>query len=198
MSQLPMLSAVQIATDRVLLRKARDADRERLIELQTDPEVWAYLGGPRLREAVEQRLDAIGLANVTATPGVFVIADKATDDLIGTLVLSRRAADLPGHVTEGGEELELGYLLRRDAWGAGLAFEAATAALRAAADELPDQPVIIVTQTANERSLRLAVRLGFQPVSTFEQFDAAQTLGLASLHSFKSLNGRRRGHQDPF
>jgi hypothetical protein len=30
MSQLPMLSAVQIATDRVLLRKARDADRERL------------------------------------------------------------------------------------------------------------------------------------------------------------------------
>ena len=96
MSQLPMLSAVQIATDRVLLRKARDADRERLIELQTDPEVWAYLGGPRLREAVEQRLDAIGPANVTATPGVFVIADKATDDLIGTLELKRRAADLPG------------------------------------------------------------------------------------------------------
>jgi len=180
-----MLSAVQIATDRVLLRKARDADRERLIELQTDPEVWAYLGGPRPREAVEQRLDEIGLANVTASPGVFVIADRATDELLGTLVLKRRAADLPGHVTDDGEELELGYVMRRDAWGAGLAFEAATAALRAAADELPDQPVIIVTQTANERSLRLAVRLGFQPVSTFEQYDAEQTLGLASLHSFK-------------
>lgn len=187
MNQLPMLSAVQIATDRVLLRKARDADRERLIELQTDPEVGAYIGGPRLREDVEQRLDAIGgTANATATPGTFVIADKATDDLIGTLVLSRRAADQPGHVTEDGEELELGYVMRRDAWGAGLAFEAATAALRAAADELPDQPVIIVTQTANERSLRLAVRLGFQPVSTFEWFDAEQTLGLASLHSFKA------------
>src|SRR5262245_19407839 len=181
-----MLSAVQIATDRVLLRKARDADREGLIELQTDPEVWAYLGGPRVREAVEQRLDVIGMANVTAAPGTFIIADKATDELIGTLELKRRDADLPGHVTQHGEELELGYLLRRDAWGAGLAFEAATAALRAAADELPDQPVILLTHTANERSLRLAVRLGFQPVSTFELFDAEQTLGVASLHSFKA------------
>ncbi|MFF4196660.1 GNAT family N-acetyltransferase [Nonomuraea sp. NPDC001831] len=30
-----------------------------------------------------------------------------------------------------GGELELGYLLRRGAWGAGFAFEAATAVLRA-------------------------------------------------------------------
>ena len=187
MSKLPMLSAAEIATDRVLLRKARDADQERLIELQTDPQVWAYLGGPRLRETVEQRLDEIGGAkNATPRPGGFIIADKATDDLIGTVELKRRAAELPGHVTEAGDELELGYLLRPDAWGAGLAFEATTAVLRAAADELPDEPVILVTQTANTRSLSLAVRLGFQPVSTFREFDAEQTLALASLHSFKA------------
>jgi len=189
MSQSSMLSAVEIATDRLLLRKARDTDRERLIELQTDPQVWAYLGGPRRREAVEKRLDAIGGAgNATAVPGAFVIADRASDDLIGTLGLKRPTDDLPVHVAEGGEELklELGYLLRRDVWGAGLAAEAASAALRAAADELPDQPVIIVTQTANERSLKLAIRLGFQPVSTFERSGAEQTLGLARLHSFKA------------
>nr|WP_083897890.1 GNAT family N-acetyltransferase [Nocardia vinacea] len=52
--------------------------------------------------------------------------------------------------------------MRPDTWGAGPATEAATAVLRAAADELPDQPVLIVPQTANRRSLRLAVRLGFQ------------------------------------
>lgn len=184
MSQLPMLSAVRIAADRVLLRKARDADRDGLIELRTDPEVCAYIGGPSLREAVEQRLDAVGTANVTSAPGVFIIADKVTDDLIGTLDLKRRAADLPGHVTDDGDELEVGYLLRRHAWGAGLAFEAVTAALRAAAAELPDEPVLLLTQTANERSLRLAVRLGFQPVSTFDSFDAEQTLCRASLHSF--------------
>jgi RimJ/RimL family protein N-acetyltransferase len=186
MSRLPMLSAVQIAADRVVLRKARDADREGLIELKTDPDVCAYVGGPLPRAAAEQRLDAIGPPNATAAPGVFVIADKATDDFIGTLELKRRALDQPGHVTEEGEELELGYLLRRGAWGAGLAFEAVTAVLRAAADELPDQPVLILTQTANERSLRLAARLGFRPVKTFEWFDAEQTLGVANLHSLKA------------
>jgi len=77
-------------------------------------------------------------------------------------------------------------MLHRDAWGLGLAFEAATAVLRAAAAELPDQPVILITQTANQRSLRLAARLGFQPVSTFEAFDAEQTLCRADLHSFKA------------
>lgn len=182
-----MLSAVEIAADRVLLRKARDGDRERLIELRTDPEVGAHIGGPARREDLERRLDEIGgAANATPAPGAFVIADKATDDLIGTLELKRRAADEPGHVTEDGEELELGYLLRRDAWGAGLAYEAATAALRAAADELPDQPVILVTQTANKRSVSLAARLGFQPVGTFDWYDAEQTLCRADLRSFKA------------
>ncbi len=185
MNQLSMMSAVEIATGRILLRKARDGDRDRLIELQTDPQVWAYLGGPRPREAVEHRLDQIGgAANATPRSGGFIIADKATDELIGTVELNRRAADLPGHVTEDGEELELSFLLRPDAWGTGLAFEATTAVLRAAAGELSDQPIILVTQTANERSLRLAARLGFQPVSTFAQYDAEQTLALASLHSF--------------
>ncbi|WP_433294499.1 GNAT family N-acetyltransferase [Actinoplanes sp. CA-030573] len=187
MSESSMLSAAEIATDRVLLRKARDADRERLIELQTDPQVWAHLGGPHLRETVEQRLDEIGgAANATPRPGGFIIADKATDDLLGTVELKRRAVELPGHVNDYGEELELGYLLRPDAWGAGLAFEATTAVLRATADELPDEPVILVTQSANTRSLKLAVRLGFRPVSTFREFDAEQTLALASLHSFKA------------
>jgi RimJ/RimL family protein N-acetyltransferase len=189
MSALPMMTAVRIATDRVLLRKAHDADREGLIELYTDPEVFAHIGGPRPRGAVEQRLDEVGPGHVTANPGVFVIADKATDEFLGTLELKRHPADQPGHVTEVGNELELGYLLRRKAWGAGLAFEAATAALRAAADEFPDQPVIIVTQTANQRSLKLAVRLGFRPISTFEWFDAEQTLAVADLHAFKSLDG---------
>ncbi|MFF2554618.1 GNAT family N-acetyltransferase [Nocardia sp. NPDC058058] len=186
MNQLPMLSAVAIAADRVLLRKARAADHAGLIELQTDPEIWTHLKAPRRREDVEHHLAAIGgAANATTTPGHFVIADKATDTLLGTFEVKRRAPDWPGHVLDAGNELELGYLMRRETWGAGLAFEAATAALRATAAELPDQPVLIVTRTANKRSLNLAARLGFEPFTTFDWFDADQTLCLASLHSFK-------------
>ncbi|TMR16611.1 GNAT family N-acetyltransferase [Nonomuraea turkmeniaca] len=184
MSQLRTLSATEVPSERLLLRKAHDADREGFIELMTDPEVRKYLGGPRPRSGVEQHFDAVGTANATSRPGTYVIADNTTNRLIGTLVLDRRPTDRPGHVTEDGEELELSYVLRRSAWGAGFAFEAATAALRAAADELPDQPVLVVTQTANKRSLKLAARLGFRPISTFEEFGAEQTLCTAPLSMF--------------
>ncbi|SDM11266.1 acetyltransferase [Nonomuraea jiangxiensis] len=43
---------------------------------------------------------------------------------------------------------------------------------------------MVVTQTANRRSLRLAVRLGFRQVGTFEEFGAEQALYTAGLHSF--------------
>ncbi|MEW1842964.1 GNAT family N-acetyltransferase [Nonomuraea angiospora] len=186
MSQLPTLSATEIPSERLLLRKAHVADREGIIELMTDPEVRAHLGGPRPRGDVEQHFDAVMTADETPRPGNYIIADSTTDRLIGTLMLARRSADHPGHVTEDGEELELGYVLRRSAWGAGFAFEAATVALRAAADELPDQPVLIVTQTANTRSLKLAARLGFRPAGTFEEFDAEQTLCTAPLSMFRT------------
>jgi len=186
MDALPTLSAAEITTDRLRLRKAHDADIDGLIELQTDPQVRAHLGGPRPRSVVEQYFDANGTSGIAGKPGTYVVADKETDRLIGTLVLDRRSADLPGHVTEEGAELELSYLLRRGSWGAGLAFEAAAATLRVAADELPDQPVLVVTQTANERSLRLATRLGFQRTGTFEAYDTEQTLAVAALHSFKA------------
>jgi RimJ/RimL family protein N-acetyltransferase len=186
MNEVPVLSAVEVVADRVVLRRYVEADREGLIELQTDPEVSAYVGGPQRREDLEQHLDAITRGEATPNPNSFIIADKATNELLGSVLLSRRAADQPDPVIGDGGELELGYLLRRKAWGAGFAFEACAAALRAAAAGLPDQPVLLFTQTANKRSLKLAARLGFEQVGTFERYDAEQALCRADLHSFKA------------
>jgi RimJ/RimL family protein N-acetyltransferase len=179
MTTLPTLSAPVIESDRVVLRKARDTDRKGIVEVMTDPEVRTYLGGPRPREVA-------GTAGATAEAGSYVIADGQTDQFVGTLRLDRRAGDRPGHVTGKGRELELSYVLRRGAWGAGLAFEATAAALRAAAGELLDQPVLIVTQAANDSSRKLARRLGFHEVSQFEEFDARQVLAVAPLGSFRA------------
>lgn len=178
------LSAVVIESDRVVLRKAQHSDHEGVVEVFTDPEVRAHLGGLRSREEMVALLDQIGAPSATAAPGSYVIADAGTDRFVGILELGRRPAGRPGHVTDGGGELELSYVLRRDAWGSGLAFEAATAALRAAAAELPDQPVLAVARTGNERGRRLYGRLGFRDVGTFTEDDAEQTLAVASLGAF--------------
>ncbi|AQZ61647.1 GCN5-related N-acetyltransferase [[Actinomadura] parvosata subsp. kistnae] len=184
MSHVRTLSAAEISSERLLLRRAlRAADREAFVELSTDPDVQSHLGGPRPRSEAEQRFEQVLAGGGETRPGNYAIADRATDRFLGTLMLSHRP---PGETGQAGEELELGYVLRRSAWGAGLAFEAATAALRAAAGELPDQPVVLVTQTANERSMNLAARLGFRPVRTFEEYGAEQTLCTAPLSLWSS------------
>jgi RimJ/RimL family protein N-acetyltransferase len=174
----------EIEADRVRLRKAVPADLEQIVATQVDPDVRRYLGGPFSEEQVHARVANTGVAALTAAPGSFVVANRTSDQMLGTLSLIPRNLDLPGHVAPGERELELSYLLLRDAWGFGYAFEAAAALLTAAAGELPDQPVLIVTQSENARSLRLAARLGFRFVKTFEQFDATQSLLVAQLRTF--------------
>lgn len=167
----------------VVLRKACDADRGGLVEIMTDPLVRTYLGGPRPQDDVETFLDEHGPQAATAAAGAYIVAETFSDRFAGTMTLDRRHSDLPGHVSPEGEELELSYVFRRDAWGKGWAFQAATALIAAAAVVLPDQPVLVATQSANLRSVNLLRRLGFEVVSTFVQFDAQQVLATASLHS---------------
>jgi RimJ/RimL family protein N-acetyltransferase len=184
------LASDRIDAGAVVLRKARDTDRDALIEIMTDPDVRAYLGGPRPRAEIERILDERGTQAATAAAGAFVVADNSNDRFAGTMALERRHSELPGHVIPDGDELELSYVFRRDSWRKGWAYQAASALLRAAAAELPDQPVIAATQSANTRSLNLLRRLGFEPVSTFVQFDAEQTLATAPLHRLARDHGR--------
>jgi RimJ/RimL family protein N-acetyltransferase len=62
-------------------------------------------------------------------------------------------------------------------WGLGFAAEAVEVVLAWASAELPDDDVLVCTQTANEPSLRLAQRLGFIEISLFEEFGSQQWLG---------------------
>ncbi|MEU7900229.1 hypothetical protein AB0B45_46280 [Nonomuraea sp. NPDC049152] len=46
-----------------MLRKAREGDREKLVEMFTDPEVGQRLGGTRPHKGVERSLGSVGMAN---------------------------------------------------------------------------------------------------------------------------------------
>ncbi len=48
----------------------------------------------------------------------------------------------------------------------------------------PEQPVVVVTRSANVPSLRLATRLGFVEVETFVQFGVLQPLLVTRLTTF--------------
>ncbi|MFC8125047.1 GNAT family N-acetyltransferase [Streptomyces sp. NPDC057302] len=158
-------------TQRLALRESEARDRAAFIDLFASPEVRTHLGGPRPRAELERAAPEIP----GRRPGLFVVDLHGA--MIGTITLDRRDAERPGHLRPEGLEAELGYMFLPDAWGRGYAAEACAAALGWCADMLPGEPVVLCTQIANARSLRLAKKLGFTEVERFEEFDAEQWFG---------------------
>lgn len=149
-------------------------DRAAVIELFASPEVRTYLGGPRPRDELERSVPEVPRRR----PGLFVV--ELDGAMIGMVTIDRRAAERPGHVRSDGGEAELGYLFLPQAWGCGYAAEACAAALDWFASALPGEPVVLCTQTANDRSMRLATKLGFTEVERFEEYGAEQWFGVWS------------------
>ncbi|MEV6719656.1 GNAT family N-acetyltransferase [Streptomyces xanthochromogenes] len=161
-----------LRTERLVLREPEARDRAGLIELFGSPEVGTYVGGPRPRDELEREPPG----TPTGRPGSFVI--ELDGAMIGIIELNRRDPQRRSHVPPG--EAELGYLLLPEAWGFGYAAEACTAALGWFAEASPGEPVVLCTQIANDRSMRLAAKLGFTEVRRYEAWGAEQWMGVWS------------------
>ncbi|MDA8063133.1 MAG: GNAT family N-acetyltransferase [Actinomycetota bacterium] len=157
-----------IRTERLVLRASEPRDRKAIIELHASPEVCVYLGGARSREELEGSVPQVP----GQRPGFFVV--EVAGAAVGVVTFERREASRPGHLRPGADEVELGYLFLPEAWGHGYAFEACSAALGWLAGVLPDEGVVLCTQAANQRSMRLAEKLGFVEVDRFEEYGAEQ------------------------
>jgi RimJ/RimL family protein N-acetyltransferase len=150
-----------------MLRAPEARDRTAYIELLASAEVHTYLGGPRSRDELERELPEVPEQH----PGSFTV--ELDGAMIGQILLKRAINRAAG-------KAELGYLFLPEAWGFGYAAEACTAALDWLAAELPGEPVVLKTQTANVRSMRLAAKLGFTEMERFEAWEAEQWLGMRS------------------
>ncbi|MCP9985991.1 GNAT family N-acetyltransferase [Streptomyces sudanensis] len=161
-----------IRTERLVLRESEPRDRAAFVDLFASPEVHAHLGGPRPRDELERVMPEVP----GRRPGLFVVDLDGT--MIGTVTFERRGAERPGHVRPDAGEAELGYVFLPGAWGHGYAAEACAAALDWFAGAFPGEPVVLCTRTANDRSMRLAARLGFTEVERFEEYGAEQWFGV--------------------
>ncbi|WP_328443963.1 GNAT family N-acetyltransferase [Streptomyces sp. NBC_00386] len=163
-----------IRTERLVLRASESRDRAAFIELNASPEVGTYIGGPRPRDELERALPEVPGRH----PGFFVV--ELDGAMIGTIEFNRRDAEHRSQVRPNAGEADLGYLFLPEAWGCGYAAEACVAALGRFADALPGGPVVLCTRTANDRSMRLAAKLGFAEVQRFEEWGAEQWFGVWS------------------
>ncbi|WP_256091861.1 GNAT family N-acetyltransferase [Micromonospora haikouensis] len=157
--------AVLLETGRLRLRRFTEADADALTELDSDPEVMRYLTGgrPTPADVVRGELLPRLLAGYDRCPGLgrWAAVDRATETFLGWFALDAPAAAQPGM------QAELGYRLRRAAWGRGLATEGSRALLRYAFATVGLARVWAQTMAVNTPSRRVMEKAGLRYVRTF-------------------------------
>ncbi|MGH2589104.1 MAG: GNAT family N-acetyltransferase, partial [Dehalococcoidia bacterium] len=113
---------VLLRTDRLVLGRFTDADTGNLFELDSDPAVMRYLNGgiPTPRDVIEHDILPRFLRSYAGSDGFgfWSAIERTTGEFLGWFSLRPHDMAFP-------EEAELGYRLRRAAWGKGYATEGA-------------------------------------------------------------------------
>lgn len=152
-----MLQVPDLFTERLRLRGWRSDDLDGVADLLADPDVARFLtrdGRPADRTQSWRYLALYAGHWALRGYGPFAVEDRATGAFLGR-VGPWRPDGWPG--------FEIGWGLKRSAWGKGLAFEASVAAGRWAFETFGLGEVVSLIRADNERSARLARRLGAKP-----------------------------------
>ncbi|SCL14518.1 Protein N-acetyltransferase, RimJ/RimL family [Micromonospora rhizosphaerae] len=156
------MGPVLLDTERIRLRRLTVADVPHLVDLDSDPEVMRFLTGgrPTPVEVVRDEVLPRQLAEYERHPGLgrWAGIDRMTGEFLGWFALD------PG---DDGTEAELGYRLRRSAWGRGLATEGSAALIRYAFTMLGVRRIWAETMAVNIASRRVMEKAGLQYVRTF-------------------------------
>jgi RimJ/RimL family protein N-acetyltransferase len=148
----------ELRTERLLLRRWRESDREPFAALNADPEVMRYFPAPLSREESDAFVDRVEARFEESGFGLWAL--ERDGEFLGYTGLA------PAEGLPFSPALEVGWRLTRRAWGHGYATEAARAAL-AVGLEVADS-VVSFTAVTNERSWRVMERLGMRREGTFE------------------------------
>jgi RimJ/RimL family protein N-acetyltransferase len=144
---------VLLKTARTSLRPWRKADAPAFAALHADAEVMRDIGGPLNRSQSNDKLH-----RYMAAFGELGFCRWAVDDLHGNFIGYAGVMPIPAHfpIAPG---FEVGWRFVRSAWGKGLAFEAATAALKDIFGRTELTEVLSFTAPDNVRSQALMQRL---------------------------------------
>lgn len=152
-----------IQTNRLLMRRWRESDREPFAALNGDPETLVYFPATLDRAASDAFIDVIESRFDLQGYGLWALEVRETGDFIGYTGLNAMPDGVPA---AGG--MEIGWRLAKHAWHHGYATEAARAALEVAFDGVGLTEVWSMTAVANEPSIAVMRRLGMTEAGRFD------------------------------
>jgi len=155
-------SAPTLETERLLLRAWRKDDRETYFSILQQPAVFRHFGPEPMgmEECWRRLMAAVGGWQLNGFGG-WAVERKSDGKLLGMTALFTAWRDLE---PEFGNEPEMGWIFATEAHGKGIAGEACRAVLEWAEETLEPTPIWAIIAPANEPSMKLAERLGFERV----------------------------------
>lgn len=162
---------IYLETERLLLREFTPDDVDHLYDLDNDPEVTRFIneGRPADREDIRTRIVPLFLSYHQRSPlyGYWAAMEKETGAFLGWFHF-RPAYDNP-------DDIELGYRLKRSAWGKGYATEVSQRLLDRGFNELGIPRIVAIAMRANRASTRVMEKVGmkFAHDYTEERFPGA-------------------------
>jgi RimJ/RimL family protein N-acetyltransferase len=170
---MPGMEAV-LETDRLVLRRFTAGDAGGLAALDADPEVMRFLGPVRSRAEIAAEVLPRLMACHARHPGFgyWAARIRGGGELAGWFGLrpvtpgSAAIVDWPDAPAGDVAVAELGYRLRRSAWGQGYATEGARALVRRAFTGLGVSRVVATTMAVNTRSRRVLEKAGLRHART--------------------------------
>jgi RimJ/RimL family protein N-acetyltransferase len=153
---------IHLRTPRLVIRQFIAADEDNLVNLNGDPEVMHYIsGGPAIpgRDTIRDEVLPFHLAAYERHPGfgTWAVDDAGTGEFLGWFHLRPRRPD---------GAIDLGYRLRRDTWGKGLATEGSRALIGRGFAEHDIDRIVAEAMTVNLASRRVMEKCGMTYVRT--------------------------------
>lgn len=140
--------------ERIELRQWKDGDLEPYAAMNRDPEVMLYFPALLTREESEASMRRLRNAIDERRWGLWAV--DVEGEFAGFTGLSVPRFEAPFMPC-----VEIGWRLRREFWGRGIAYRAACQALDFGFDALRLVEIVSFTATGNDRSRRLMERLEF-------------------------------------
>jgi RimJ/RimL family protein N-acetyltransferase len=159
--------ATYLETERMILREFTADDEDRIVELDSDPEVMFWINGGRPTPRAEVRDDVLphwmAYYDRPGGYGFWAAEEKSDGRFLGWFHFR------PGHDRPASDGAELGYRLRRAEWGRGYATEGSRALIRKGFEELGLDRVFAETLAINVASRRVMEKAGLRYLRTFHQ-----------------------------
>jgi [ribosomal protein S5]-alanine N-acetyltransferase len=142
-----------LETEHLLLREFVPGDVDALAAVISDAETMRFYPEPHDRAGVESWIERNRRRYRDYGHGLWAMVLKSSGELVGDCGLARQNVDEV-------DEIEIGYHVRRDLWGRGLAPEAAAACRDYGFEHLGAERLISLIRPENLPSRRVAEKIG--------------------------------------